>query len=1165
MATFHKLCRMLCHHGVFMYDIRSKKSLPVPPSLPAPLLAVLNHHSHPVSHTQLQQHHQPLQEPNTQPSVQGMTLSGPLPTSMDMDDDFDDFQGPISDMPSDFDFSSSSVVHDHVLGPTAGNISNDSLNTMEKWDGMTHESTTSQHLVEDFEFDDFQEASMSHDAPLPESVGNNVSNEDQENVAAQVLSDKASSEIAKPMTPKRKSIEDILSTVSDDPLNLRASKLYADPAQLAQEEKKKESVVGKTAAMTIPHELPPSSQRMSVFDEMAEMDLQASNEEWDDFADETTAPVTTEENSAGEQQPQEKLSNNISEDEFGDFDSANVSLDNSAQVITKDQQNLEDKILSSSAFDDAFGEIVNEDNLIDENEDFGAFNHCVSNFDGTTTRRNECDEFTKAAENEVNDFGEFTAVNEMTSNDFSDATGKDDDFGDFSSTTAITTSAFGDFANTSSENTDDFGDFSNATVDKSDKFGDLPSTITNDDDFGDFTSTSPEMTNDFGGTNNTIAEKNEDTSVGGSNVSVSDVDDFGDFTNTTADNTDDFGDFTDTIAGSMDNFGDVSTGAVDKAGDFGDFNNANGDKVDDFGNFNEKAQQISDFGDFSTAEDDFGDFSNKIEDNTKEDDCGDFSNMIEENTKEDDFGDFSNATDKCDDFGDFSNSIAVENDDFGSFNTLDNGKVDDFGGFPATDVDRSHGFDENKNVDCPRTEDVALSDKKKNQVDESVDQSKINAEGNVDDVNGDVLNQSFIPDSPDTRMRNATLDFSLDDMDDPFADIAQRFESPALEFSLLDLEIPSTSSSVQQETFDLNSLLSSQTMTPPSETTVLASITNSTATSNVENVDDSLLLLDFPALPTTSNFSTLPDPVDRNLNFDELEHLATVLSELGCTVEAYGAKCQALSVKRIRELSSQKMEAVENDDLELAIQLRDTINQEREEGASRSDEKAWLNIASAGIETVKNGGAVAEPISIDKLVATVSKLDAACGKQAKMKFLALRPSPDEVDKAECLHFSVNAQRCLQLAIAVRSTHKLYVKYWQLILSRVQVLLNDAVQSLEAFKAMPTAMQNTVLDEAGGGMMRNASLPLRNLRFCVINLFADGGKFNTFVRGILQVAEVGSWVAVSCHEAMIATAPATKTLSLCEVVVRLVGGLRKMSNVVWICKRTIMMMLHVYLL
>lgn len=60
---------------------------------------------------------------------------------------------------------------------------------------------------------------------------------------------------------------------------------------------------------------------------------------------------------------------------------------------------------------------------------------------------------------------------------------------------------------------------------------------------------------------------------------------------------------------------------------------------------------------------------------------------------------------------------------------------------------------------------------------------------------------------------------------------------------------------------------------------------------------------------------------------------------------------------------------------------------------------------------------------------------------------------------------------------------------------------------------------------------------------------DGGHFNTFVRGALQVAETGSWVAVSCHEAMVETASATRALSLCETVVGLARKLRKMPRVV----------------
>lgn len=52
-----------------------------------------------------------------------------------------------------------------------------------------------------------------------------------------------------------------------------------------------------------------------------------------------------------------------------------------------------------------------------------------------------------------------------------------------------------------------------------------------------------------------------------------------------------------------------------------------------------------------------------------------------------------------------------------------------------------------------------------------------------------------------------------------------------------------------------------------------------------------------------------------------------------------------------------------------------------------------------------------------------------------------------------------------------------------------------------------------------------------------------------MRGVLQIAEAGSWVAVSCHEAMVDTALATRALSLCEIVVRLARNLPKMPNVV----------------
>jgi hypothetical protein len=995
----------------------SKKRLPVPPCLPAPLLAVITQHSPAPSTQQHMQFHQHEHGPSPHGSI--ASLQG------DFDEEFDDFQGPATStappMPdmtllpqTTMNMSSNMSSGSLSSLPLSSNMSCGSLNDMGSMGNIASQGPNfGQSVNDDDEFDDFQDATLETNVVSTTDTALTTDDEMldfQQAPAEEVILTNMSLRPPSPVTPKResKSISDILSSVSDDPLNLKASKLYADPAQLAaSEEKRKQKDTAKTPAPVITSTLPPSSDRMSAFDDLAEMDLQASNEEWDDFADETTAPPSSTTDIP-------VVDDN---DEFGDFGEATATVHGASTTIGTNNDTSESDVVQPAAGTFTINSVHTNDSIPASSTD--TFNDAFGEMNNDAI---------------ADDFGDFNSGDNKI---------EEDKFGEFPSqptATVDTTDEFGDFGDGDTK-VDDFGDF-NAGDTKTDDFGDFNVGDTKVDDFGDF------------------------------EAGETKADDFGDF-GAGDTKTDDFGDFN---AGNTkaDDFGDFGSGDA-KADDFGDFG-AGDTKADDFGDFgagDTKADNFGDFGSGDTKTDEFGDFGD-----TKIEDFGDLhvgTDVTPVELKVDHFGEFPGADTSTlgvsgseNVTGDFTPANTGGSDDFGDFNETDNGSSDSIGDFPSATISTADTIENVDNEDKGSDEFGDFGD--------SVTVDKEEEFGNFDTTLSDCKPENTVADKtvnetldngPDSNMKNATLDFSLDDMDDPFADIGERITAPSLEFSLLDMDMPVTPVSASQETFDLNSLLSSQSMTP---TPSIVSLLTAPTTSTTENTDDSLLLLDFPALPTTSNFSTLPDPVNRNLNFDELEHLATVLAELNCHVEAYGALQQAQSVKRIRELSVQKMEAVENDDLELAIQLRDAINHEREEGvtATRSDEKAWLNTAAAGIENIKSGGTVTEAVSIDKLVTAVGKLDSNCGKQAKMKYLALRPNPDDVGQKDFLKFCVNSQRSLQLAIAVRSTHKLYVKYWQLVLSRVSVLLGDGIKSLEQFKEMPAGMQQTVMEDASAG-------------------------------------------------------------------------------------------------
>jgi hypothetical protein len=262
----------------------------------------------------------------------------------------------------------------------------------------------------------------------------------------------------------------------------------------------------------------------------------------------------------------------------------------------------------------------------------------------------------------------------------------------------------------------------------------------------------------------------------------------------------------------------------------------------------------------------------------------------------------------------------------------------------------------------------------------------------------------------------------------------------------------------------------------------------------------SSFLLDFESFS-----KQLPEVVDRSLTLDELETLFSVLMDLNRFAEAYGVGQQGEAVRKIKELGNKKMQAVENDDLELAIQLRDEINRVKESElvASRDDERYWLEMAHSG---KKNN-------SIEDYIELVGSIDPDCVDVIRSKYISAAPDNASSNCDRAL-FYANALRALQLVVAVRTSHRDHVDHWGTVMTKVSRILLDSLGSIEEFKGLAQTDRDVLVGTE---------------------------QMNVFVRGVLRVVDVGKWIAASCQEAVVETSTAGRTASLCDSVVEALTG------------------------
>lgn len=230
-----------------------------------------------------------------------------------------------------------------------------------------------------------------------------------------------------------------------------------------------------------------------------------------------------------------------------------------------------------------------------------------------------------------------------------------------------------------------------------------------------------------------------------------------------------------------------------------------------------------------------------------------------------------------------------------------------------------------------------------------------------------------------------------------------------------------------------------------------------------------------PAAPASSQNQA------RAMLCGELEALAITLCETDHFPESHACFKQASLKRQLQDLGSKKQQAVMDDNLELAIKLRDEIAAVKERTLPPSEESRWMDVIASG----------AHGESLASLLGQICSLDEQCGIRIKARFeSALVPHP-AMPVEERARLGVCLVRSHRLIRATHTTHKQHPKHWTVILARVCQILETAVERLQAFMLLSTGDRELTLQE---------------------------GRMSIFVRGVVRVLEVGLWVSTTVTEA-----------------------------------------------
>jgi hypothetical protein len=189
---------------------------------------------------------------------------------------------------------------------------------------------------------------------------------------------------------------------------------------------------------------------------------------------------------------------------------------------------------------------------------------------------------------------------------------------------------------------------------------------------------------------------------------------------------------------------------------------------------------------------------------------------------------------------------------------------------------------------------------------------------------------------------------------------------------------------------------------------------------------------------------------------------------------------QKTYLKKIQTLSSDKNEAIENDDLERAVEIKKRANEIQDKLFSIETEKIW----KSALDTLSPRKSLADSIKY------LNGLNEGVAVKCSSLFLQRRELSDTVEqlKEEC-----KASRTIGMITALHSTHMYHAAAWVQIGNSVQQMTQEGLKTqVMPYKGMEPA-EKAVID-------------------------ADE-RFKAYVKGMILVAEIGLMVSFSLQDSM----------------------------------------------
>ena len=225
-----------------------------------------------------------------------------------------------------------------------------------------------------------------------------------------------------------------------------------------------------------------------------------------------------------------------------------------------------------------------------------------------------------------------------------------------------------------------------------------------------------------------------------------------------------------------------------------------------------------------------------------------------------------------------------------------------------------------------------------------------------------------------------------------------------------------------------------------------------------------------------------PKPEYKAQSITDLERLAVTLSVKCLYNESYACILQANTLRLIDDMNESKRKAVENDDLELALKLKKDIQEKSKYLANASDETSWINAMASGIKGEK----------LQSLYELVQAFNPSIALKFRNKYLDNIPKSN-APMEERMQFYASALRSIRIITAIYTSHSDHPKMWNDSLAYISSYISSSSNIFQSFQSLDSEDRIKVLKH---------------------------DNMDTYVNGIISMAEVGLWISASCIEAFL---------------------------------------------